>query len=337
MNRVETSPLKIQIEFFQSLKNAIPSHASLVEEVAQILDLSMDSAYRRIRGEKLLNIKELRALSHKYNLSLDKVLIINSNSLLFQGTFNANRVDELMCWMEDVLAQFNLFNGFKRKHVYFLVKDMPPFHHYYHPLLAGFKFFFWMKSILHYETLKNETFSFEKNYFQPFQEVTQKIIRAYNKVPSSEIWNEEGINTTLRQIEAYHAMGVISSSEITLQLYACVLEAIDHMEKMAEHGKKFSPGQSPTSDSADYRLYLNEIVLGDNTFMAEIGDSRITYLNHSVLYFVRSMDQKFNESMFHNLENLLKKSTLISKIGEKERKQFFNTLRKKVQEKIALI
>ena len=159
----------------------------------------------------------------------------------------------------------------------------------------------------------------------------------HNKVPSSEIWNKDGLTTTLKQIEVYHEMGIISTPEITLQLYGCVLDAIDHLEKMAEYGKKFSPGQTPTLDSADYRFYLNEIVIVDNTFMAEIGDSRITYLNHSVLYFVRSMDQKFNESMFRNLENLIKKSTLISKIGEKERMQFFNSLRKKVQEKIAMI
>jgi hypothetical protein len=106
---------------------------------------------------------------------------------------------------------------------------------------------------------------------------------------------------------------------------------------MAENGKKSILGQSPAADSAEYRLYLNEIVLGDNTFMAQIGDTKVTYLNHSVLYFVGSMDQKFNEGMFRNLENLMKKSTLISGTGEKERKQFFNKLRKKVQAKMALL
>ena len=165
MNRIENLPFKIQVEFFQRLKNAIPPHASLVDEVAQILDLSVDSAYRRIRGEKLLDIKELSALSQKYNLSLDSVLSINSNSLLFQGKFTTNRSDELIYWMGDLLDQFNLFNGFRRKHLYFLIKDMPPFHHFYYPILASFKFFFWMKSILHYENLSNEKFSLEKNNF----------------------------------------------------------------------------------------------------------------------------------------------------------------------------
>ncbi|SDA42025.1 hypothetical protein SAMN03080617_00338 [Algoriphagus alkaliphilus] len=327
----------IQAQFFQSFKSAIPSYASLVDEVAETLDVSMDSAYRRIRGEKLLDFEELRILCQRFNISLDKFFSLNSDSIMFQGKTNSYKEDSFMEWMEDVLAQLNLVNSFSHKHVYFLVKDMPPFHHYYHPALAGFKFFFWMKSILLFENLKSVKFSIEDNHFEKYREITQKTIKIYNRVPTSEIWNEEGLNTTLRQIEVYHEMGLIKHTEDTIFLYNCVLEVIDHLEKMAETGKKSILGQSPTVDSAEYKMYLNEIVLGDNTFMAELGDTKITYLNHSVMYFIGSMDPKFNDSMFRNLENLMKRSTLISGTGEKERKQFFNKLRKKVESKISKI
>ncbi|MDP2042983.1 MAG: hypothetical protein Q8S14_16855 [Algoriphagus sp.] len=327
----------IQAQFFQSLKSAIPSYASLVDEVAETLDVSMDSAYRRIRGEKLLDFEELRILCQRFNISLDKFFSLNSDSIMFQGKTNSYKEDSFMEWMEDVLAQLNLVNSFSHKHVYFLVKDMPPFHHYYHPALAGFKFFFWMKSILLFENLKSVKFSIEDNHFEKYREITQKTIKIYNRVPTSEIWNEEGLNTTLRQIEVYHEMGLIKHTEDTIFLYNCVLEVIDHLEKMAETGKKSILGQPPTVDSAEYKMYLNEIVLGDNTFMAELGDTKITYLNHSVMYFIGSMDPKFNDSMFRNLENLMKRSTLISGTGEKERKQFFNKLRKKVESKISKI
>ncbi len=327
----------IQAQFFQTLKHTIPPYASLVDEVAETLNLSLDSAYRRIRGEKLLDFDELRILCLRFNVSLDKFFSMNSNSIQFQGKLNTYHEDAFQQWMEDVLAQLNLVNSFSHKHVYFLVKDMPPFHHYYHPALASFKFFFWMKSILYYDSLKNEKFSISDPFYAQYQELTQKILKVYLRVPTSEIWNEEGLTTTIRQIEVFHEMGLIKDPNDTIILYNCLLEVIDHLEKMAETGKKAMFGQSPTDESADYRLYLNEIVLGDNTFMAEIGDTKITYLNHSVIYFVGSTDQKFNESMFRNLENLMKKSTLISGTGEKERKQFFNKLRRKVQAKLALV
>ncbi|WP_026967028.1 hypothetical protein [Algoriphagus terrigena] len=326
-----------QAQFFHSLKSTIPSYSSLVDEIAETLNVSMDSAYRRIRGEKLLDFEELRILCQRFNVSLDKFFSLDSKSILFQGNTNSYQSDSFTEWMEDVLSQLNLVNSFSHKHVYFLVKDMPPFHHYYHPALAGFKFFFWMKSILLFDDLKNAKFAITDNHFEKYREITQKTIKVYNRVPTSEIWNEESLNTTLRQIEVYHEMGLIKNSNDTLALYQCVLEVIDHLEKMADAGRKSSFGHPPTEDSGEYKMYLNEIVLGDNTFMAELGDSKITYLNHSVMYFIGSMDKKFNDSMFKNLENLMKRSTLISGTGEKERRQFFNKLRKKVESKMNLV
>ena len=194
-----------------------------------------------------------------------------------------------------------------------------------------------MKSILLFDNLKTAKFSITDNHMEKFREVTQKTIKVYNRVPTSEIWNEEGLNTTLRQIEVYHEMGLIRHSSDTINLYRCVLEVIDHLEKMADSGRKSALGQMPTDDCAEYKMYLNEIVLGDNTFMAELGDTKITYLNHSVMYFIGSVDKKFNDAMFKNLENLMKRSSLISVTGEKERRQFFNKLRKKVEVKMQLV
>ena len=45
----------LQSRFFQELKSIIPPYSSLVDEIAELLQVSMDSAYRRIRGEKLLD------------------------------------------------------------------------------------------------------------------------------------------------------------------------------------------------------------------------------------------------------------------------------------------
>ena len=129
-------------------------------------------------------------------------------------------------------------------------------------------------------------------------------------------------------------MGWIENSETTKLIYLSVLDVIGHLEKMAIDGKKSLLGQNPASDHGEYRLYLNDIVSGDNTLLVELGESKITYLNHSVLYFVGSKDPQFNELVFRNMENIIKKSSLMSGSGEKERTQVFNTLRKKVYLKL---
>jgi hypothetical protein len=129
-------------------------------------------------------------------------------------------------------------------------------------------------------------------------------------------------------------MGLIQDSETTKQIYGSLLEVVDHLEKMASDGQKSLLGQVTNPDFGEYRLYQNDIISGDNTLLAEIGDTKITYLNHSILYFVGSTDKGFNEEVFRNMNNLIKRSNLMSGTGSKERAQVFNKLRRKVQAKL---
>ena len=57
------TPADIQGNFFKQIKQNLPAHLSLADEVAELLNISQDSAYRRIRGEKSLALM-------KYNYSL---------------------------------------------------------------------------------------------------------------------------------------------------------------------------------------------------------------------------------------------------------------------------
>ena len=326
--------MKTQVQFFRRLKPIVSPYSSLAAEVAITLNVSLDSAYRRIRGEKLLDFDEISLLCQGFNISVDEFFCLNSSTILFQTGTKPSQKDALKQWMEDVYKQLYYINSYPKRHLYHLIKDLPPFHHFFHPVLARFKFFFWTKSILSPGQAQFEKFCLNQKQLFNYEELSQRIIRAYAKVPSTEIWNMDALNTTLRQIETYHEMGWIENRETTKLIYLSVLDMIGHLEKMATQGKKSLLGQSPTSENGEYRLYLNDIVSGDNTLLVELGESKITYLNHSVLYFVGSKDPKFNEVVFRNMENVIKKSSLMSGSGEKERTQVFNTLRKKVYLKL---
>ncbi len=323
-----------QAQFFQRLKPTIPAFSSLAAEVAAILKVSMDSAYRRIRGEKLLDFDEISLLCKEFNISLDEFLCLKTGTILFRSTSSKPREDALAHWMDEMVKQLSYINSYPKRHIYFLIKDLPPFHHFFHPILASFKFFFWTKSILPPSQNQLEKFCLNSKQLAAYEKLSKRILRAYLKVPSTEIWNKDTLNTTLRQIETYHEMGLIQDSQTTRIIYKSLLEVVDHLEKMASDGQKSEIGQTPNTDYGEYRLYQNDIISGDNTLLAEIGESKITYLNHSVLYFVGSKDKAFNEEVYRNLRNLIRRSSLVSGTGEKERTQVFNKLRKKVQAKL---
>lgn len=321
-----------QLLFFGHIRKGLPPHISMVDDVAELLNISNDSAYRRIRGEKPVSFDELQILCTHYKISLDQFLHLQSDAFIFSGKIKTNAGRPFEDYLDDILEKFQFFNSFKKRHIYFLMKDIPPFVHFQIPELAFFKFYFWMKSILHYENLKGVKFSFDDSRYLPLHDTSKKIIEVYNKIPMTEIWSVESIISSLRQINFYRESGSFKNVADIKILYNKLEDLINHIEKQAELGLKFNIGASPESGSAEYRMFVNELITGDNTILAELDNTRITFLNHSVLYGVGTKDEQFNDAMFSNLDNLVKKSTMISTVGEKERAGFFNQLRNKISE-----
>lgn len=324
------APSTAQVRFFQHLKAQLLPHLSLVEEVADVLGISTDSAYRRIRGEKPIDLAEVQKIGAHFRVSIDQFLFPQTEWLLFTGRPDLHQENRMESWLLDVEKQLLLISSCPGSHIYFLIKDVPMFYHFQIPELAEFKFFFWMKSILHDERLRHVKFRLGDERYRHLHAISQRIIKLYGQVPTTEIWNVETLNSTLRQINFFREYGAFASDDDVQLLYAKVAELIDYIEAQAERGTKFTLGHAPAPHDPLYRLFVNELILGDNTFAAELGKTRITFLNHSVLYFVGTRDEGFNQFMFSNLENLMRKSTLISGTSEKERTQFFNSLRRSV-------
>lgn len=325
------STTTLQQAIFQKIKQLLPPHLSLVDVVAELLHVSNDSAYRRIRNEKPLTIDETVTLASHFRLSLDQFYRKDAETFLFSGKLT-NATDHVFeRWMENTLQQLQFMNSFEDKHVYYLAKDIPLMQQFLIPELTAFKSFFWRKSILHYESLRGKKFSLQD--IDPYHlELAGKMEAVYNQLPSTDIWNIESINSTIRQIEFYRAADAFETTNDLQQLYASVLRLIDHIERQAEVGRKFTVGGEPKPEAAAFHLFNNELILGDNTVMAVLNNSKITFLNHSVINFVGTQDERFNLYMFDAFQNLIKRSTQLSAVGEKERTRFFIRIREKIRQ-----
>jgi plasmid maintenance system antidote protein VapI len=321
--------VNIQVRFFQHIKSLIPPHIAFVDEIADLLSISTDSAYRRIRGEKPISIDEAATLAAHYKLSMDQFLHLQTDSFIFSGKL-ANASDHVFeKWMEDALKQLNFMNSFSRKHMTYLAKDIPLFAQFLVPEVTAFKSFLWRKSILHYSELKGMKFSLDK-IEEKHIELGKQMAAVYNQIPATDIWNVESINSTIRQIEYYRDAGVFEKESDVTRLYDAVIKLIDHLEKQAELGVKFDVGGTPKANAAAFHMYNNELVLGDNTVCVELDDKKITYLTHSAINYIYTTDETFNAHMYSALQNIIRKSSHLSEVGEKERVRFFNKIRNKI-------
>ena len=117
-----------------------------------------------------------------------------------------------------------------------------------------------------------------------------------------------------------------------LKVYMQLEELLNHLELQAESGKKFLYNQPATTAAVPFDIYINECLIGDNTIYVKGSDRQITILNHNGINFIATQDKNFCDFTFKHLQNIIRKSTHISVVGEKERSVFFNTLREKIYE-----
>jgi BetR domain len=324
--------IQIQQLFFNHIRSKLPAHLSFVDEVAELLNISNDSAYRRIRGEKPMGLDEIQVLCNKYQVSLDQLLQIKTNTVIFTD----DRVDHLSSgfnkWLQFVAHSLTIFNVMQNPTMYWYSKDLPVFSFIPFPELTAFKFFFWKRTLLGYPDLARQKFNGVEADIESI-EITKKIDELYAKIPSIDIWNDESINATINQIEFYRQSNVFTSDDVLFKVYSQLEELINHLELQAETGKKLSYSKPDMHTNVTYEAYINETLIGDNTIFVQSDNVHVTFINHNGLNFMSTQDKGFCDFTHKHLQNVIRKSTHISVVGEKERVMFFHKLRAKIRER----
>jgi hypothetical protein len=318
---------------FQRIKELLPPHVSLVDAVAETLHVSSDSAYRRIRGETLMVLDEVKELCQYYKISLDQLLDVKSGSILFQNVRINIHTYNYETYLGDLLKQVQHVNSFIQKEIIYLTKDVPIFHNFYFKPLIAFRYFFWMKSILQKPEFADKEFELNCVPLE-VEEMSRELVRAYGKIPSTEIWNTECINSVISQVEFYKDSGYFSSAKDIKTIYESLEETFLHLKNQVEYGCKFMPDENPATKKSNFKFFYNRVVLGDNTIMAVTDRVKTVFLNYDVLNYMITRDESFCGPCYNDLQNLMKKSTLISQTSEKQRNIFFGIMLAKINDRI---
>src|SRR5205085_2833988 len=212
--------------FFNHIKSKLPPHLSMVDEVAELLNISNDSAYRRIRGEKPIGLDEIQKLCNHYKVSLDQLLQLSTDTVIFSGNLVDNVNFNLNSYLHDVLETLTKIKALPDREFYNFNKDIPIFHFMQFPELSAFKFFFWKRTLMNYPDLAKQQFNGEE-LDTDVLDTGKKIIKMYSQIPSTEIWNDESIHATIRQIEFYRQTNSFANKHVVLKVYGQLEELIN--------------------------------------------------------------------------------------------------------------
>jgi hypothetical protein len=162
-----------------------------------------------------------------------------------------------------------------------------------------------------------------------------RIWDEYIKTPSLEVWSFETLNITLRQIEFYHDCGLYENIDDAFVLVDEVEKLVQHVKAEASVGQKYHYGEKVKGENENkrnnFQMYSNEVSIADTTIFFKMGDTKITFLTHNNLNILTTTNKNFCDGTDRYIQNILRRSSLISSSSEKERNKFFNRLLKKVE------
>jgi hypothetical protein len=315
--------LQIQNFFIQKFKEVLPPSVGLAEEMADVLSVSIDSAYRRIRGETELTIEEVYRITRKYAISIDEVFSNRSDTVTFAYTKLTDSAENFEQYLTRLCNHLSTINKFDNKKIFYVAAEMPLFYSFFTPKMAAFKLFYWQRSVLNVPDYQQR--KFESGI------IPEKLIRLatdtykeYMSIPSVEIWTSETILTNLKQLQFYFDSGIVNKEQ-ALDVLHDQRKNIEFIHKMAETSRKNISDRNET-----FWLYNSEVVLGTNCIYALMGDARYSYISFNTLNSLTTNNPEFCEESEHWMRNLERKSTLISGVSEKQRYQFFRNMYEKI-------
>lgn len=316
-------PDSIQSVFLEKVRKKLPPHMAFADELAEILSISRDSAYRRIRGETVLSLDEVSAISKHYKILLDQIISPESEVVSFHNRFVTQEEFNFEKWLKSIEGNLDMLALFPQREMIISAKDIPIFYYFDSPDISAFKMFFWMKTILRYQEFQDDKFRTEL-VPKSLLALGKRIYEKFTSIARTELWSDDTIHASLRQIEFYHDCGFFHDPLQAPHLCDELLQIVRRIREWAATGKNENGGEP-------YNLYKNEILIADNTFLFKMDDRREIFINHNTLNVLSTSQPSFCLQTENYLQNLLNKATRISGTSERERLKFFNTIEEKIK------
>lgn len=317
---------EIQIRFLEYIKQMLPVTTSFADELSEVLQVSLDSAYRRMRGQTALSIDEVNQLCNHYHVSFD-VITNTGRNIVFRYD-NLHNTSGFEVYLTSILNDMQQIRRSENKQIIYAAIDVPIFHHFNYPELSAFKMFYWMKAVMDVPQLLEKKFSVQ-HIDEEFARLGKQIYETYCHIPSVEIWTEETINSLIKQIEFYWDSGNFATRDDALTVCRQAQDEVKTLKRQAEKSNKLMQEKGRPENS--FALYFSDIEIGNNCIYTRRADVDLVYLSVHTFNKIITANRAFVDDTKIWLNNLIKKSNLISGISEKNRYQFFLTIENKIE------
>lgn len=305
-----------QLEFVVKVKEKIHPNKSPIDEVANILNINYDAAYRRLNSKVPFTLDETVILAKHFHISLDRFITEKDNGcfVVCENQIDINSYTNIEVYLNGLMEQLVYLKNNPNIKLYYSTGELPAFFFFRNPSLLKLRIYLWyfyfntnkLSNFIRYEELKINDFIID---------VAKETHEIYHKFEVKEMWRNSALNDLLAQLNYFLRIRLISINEVE-QIYEDIREEFKWLED-------FLLCQIENSKS-NFKLYRNEFFLNNDTLLIDRNGVKLFIYLHRILKYFVVKDQKTcdeNEEYFYKQLNF---STEISGNNSIVRNEFFN-------------
>lgn len=302
----------------------VPKNKRLVSFIMDALNLSRESAYRRLRNEIPYTVQEITILSSIVDFSIDEMMGYTSKEKAY---FHLNKSDATSVAesyrnaLKSVAEVMNDIAKYGYSKVIFTGNRLPLAFLLEFEKLSKLNYFKWviqsryasMNSCFFDMTIPSEIDDIHREYIQACRK-TDRVV---------SIYDENIISALVKTIWYYYRRSLISDEELH-ELSNEMKMVLDKLEYLAFHG---AYGNGP-----EIALYISELDIESNNTFFEYNDRKSLLSWSASIGPIVIHNQSVCEEQEAYIRSVLKHSTLISLSNEINRIDFFTRQRKIIEQ-----
>jgi hypothetical protein len=310
---------------YDFIKSKLPKNVSFIHVIADVLDISYDSAYRRVKGSTILSMKEALQLSNHFKFNLNDLVnseLETSNTVLIEKSHTVISDDFMSVFFEKSNKEIKEVLNSKKGQVIHCAKDFP-FYHSTQNAFKEFRLYLFINFISSDKSIKKVPFS----EFKPSKKISEKydlFLDYFSKVSLIEIWNNTTIDNVLNQILYFFEVGLTTKKE-AVSIADGLIDCLISLENQAKKEKR------DNNSSKNFHLYHNNLISLLNSVLMKTDYGEKVFLPYTNLKYLIISDKNTSKEIKHHIKTQLEFSNNLSGESTVSRKKFFNEMYQKVE------
>lgn len=310
-----------QRKLFAYVQETFGKKYNIAQELQDLLQVSADSAYRRIRCETPLSFDEFAIVCREWRLPVELFIGAKSRGIIFEKMRYESVETTIAGHIDSVVDYARTLTSTPGTMLYQVNEELNFLRVFNSELFSAFKIFVWNKSFLNNPRLEGKKFSpgFASEVKDELQQ-SSMMNGFYQHADSTEIYFDEILDVYLKQLKYYHETGFIDSPDTTAALLAELRQVTEHLQLDINRGYK--------TRSGDGKLvaYYSEIPLLNNIFLVKSHEGLRLFQGLQTLDYLTTTNKEYGEEVLLRLENCFRRCVRLDGGAEKVREQFFARL-----------